>query len=43
MFKLQARDKRSLSLRFRLFIRLHHLAVVSLIAWIGYLFTHELL
>jgi hypothetical protein len=34
-------EKVSLSRRTRLFIRIHHLAVVGLIAWIGYLFAAQ--
>jgi hypothetical protein len=39
LFSLQSRQKCELSRRSRLFIRIHHLAVISLITWIGYLFT----
>ena len=34
-------EKVSLSRRSRLFIRIHHLAVLGLIAWIGYLFASQ--
>jgi len=39
LFSITNRDKLSLSRRSRTFIRIHHLAVFALIAWIGYLFT----
>lgn len=32
-------NQAGLSRRSRLFIRFHHLAVLALIGWIGYLFT----
>lgn len=39
LFSITNRDKLSLSRRSRTFIRIHHLAVFALIAWIAYLFT----
>ena len=36
---MDRKDRDTLSLRSRIFIRIHHLAVVGLIAWIGYLFA----
>jgi len=39
LFSITNRDKRALSRRSCAFIRLHHLTVCGLIAWIGYLFT----
>jgi len=38
LFSVGNRDKHTLSRRSRAFIRIHHLAVTGLIAWIGYLF-----
>jgi len=39
LFPLDRHNRECLSRRSRVFIRIHHLAVVGLIAWIGYLFT----
>lgn len=39
LFSIRHNDKLALSRRSRIFIRIHHLAVVGLIAWIGYLFA----
>jgi len=39
LFSMTKRDRLSLSRRSRTFIRIHHVAVFALIAWIGYLFT----
>ena len=39
LFSIGDRDKNSLSRRSRTFIRIHHLAVLGLIAWVAYLFT----
>ena len=36
---LPNRSKLALSRRTRVFIRIHHLAVISLIGWIAYLFA----
>jgi hypothetical protein len=38
LFSISNRDKHALSRRSRAFIRIHHLAVFGLIAWISYLF-----
>lgn len=39
LFSLHGRDKLTLSRRSRIFIRIHHLAVIGLIAWVAYLFA----
>ncbi len=39
LFSLERHNRECLSLRSRIFIRIHHLAVIGLIGWIGYLFT----
>jgi hypothetical protein len=39
LFSLERSNRETLSRRSRVFIRIHHLAVVGLIAWIGYLFA----
>ena len=39
LFSFGDRDKNALSRRSRAFIRIHHLAVLGLMAWIGYLFA----
>lgn len=36
---IRHRDKELLSTRTHLFIRLHHLLVLGLVAWVGYLFV----
>jgi len=44
LFLISNRDKHALSRRSRAFIRIHHLAVLGLIAWISYLFiTRDLI
>ena len=39
LFSLKHHNRENLSRRSRVFIRIHHLAVAGLIAWIGYLFA----
>lgn len=39
LFSTSTRHKHALSRRSRIFIRIHHLAVFALVAWIAYLFT----
>jgi hypothetical protein len=39
LFSMSNRDTQALSRRSRAFIRIHHLAVFGLIAWISFLFT----
>lgn len=39
LFSMDRNDRSTLSLRSRIFIRIHHLAVVGLVAWVGYLFA----
>jgi hypothetical protein len=38
LFNLRRRDHEFLSRRTRVFIRIHHLAVLGLIGWLAYLF-----
>jgi hypothetical protein len=39
LFSFRRDNREYLSRRSRVFIRVHHLAVVGLIGWIGYLFA----
>lgn len=39
LFSLKRKDRLTLSRRSRAFIRVHHLAVLGLIVWVGYLFA----
>lgn len=38
LFALRSSDRRILSLRTRLFIRLHHVALIGMLVWVSYLF-----
>lgn len=39
LLSMDQRDRENLSKRTRAFVRIHHCAVLGLIAWITYLFT----
>lgn len=39
LFALGSRDRHLLGIRSRLFIRMHHTAIIGLLGWIGYLFV----
>jgi hypothetical protein len=39
LFALGSKDRHLLGIRSRLFIRMHHTALIGLVGWIGYLFV----
>ncbi|MBU1192462.1 MAG: hypothetical protein KKE76_12195 [Gammaproteobacteria bacterium] len=39
LFVLGSKDRHLLGIRSRLFIRMHHTALIGLVGWIGYLFV----
>ena len=39
LFALGSNDRQLLGIRSRLFIRMHHTALIGLVGWVGYLFV----